>query len=352
VLLENYFDNAATTPLDRRVLEAMFPFLRDHWGNAHSLHSEGSLAMEAVATARRQVANLLGADDPGEVVFTSGATESNNWILRSIPDVSVSPFEHSSLYEPASTLGLGVLRNSGLHVEPNASRLNSLMKVNNEIGTIFSPESLTSAQVHSDVTQAAGKIPLDVKPLDFASFSAHKFYGPKGVGGLYAREGSFPAPLLIGGDQETGIRAGTLNVPGIVGMGAAAEIALERQPEEYRAAAEMREIVLEQVRKLGDARINGGTLVSPFILSISCLGVEGETVVIEMDRMGFAMSAGSACSSRSSDPSHVLVALGLEEEWLRGTVRISFGRFNTNESSAAMAKKLVETVESLRTLAV
>lgn len=351
--IANYFDNAATTPLDRRALDAMLPYFSEHPGNANSLHAWGREAMAGVEKAREQVASLIGAEDPAEIVFTSGATESNNWILRSFPQVAVSPFEHSSAFETAKHLGLKILDNRGTHTELCATAdLMSLMKVNNEIGTIFEPEALNvePAKVHSDITQAVGKIDLQVANLDFASFSAHKFYGPKGVGALYAKGGNFPAPLLFGGEHEYGMRAGTLNVPGIVGMGAAAEVAVNERDENFVKAKAFREIVLEGLEKTLEYRVNGGPNVSPYILSISFRGVEGETLVIEMDRLGFAISSGAACSSRSTEPSHVLVALRVEPEWLRGTVRISFGRFNTKEAAHDLSINLSRAVKSVTKL--
>jgi cysteine desulfurase len=350
---ERYFDNAATTPLDPRVLEEMLPYLREDFGNANSLHSFGGKAMAAVDKARAQVANFIGADAPDEIVFTSGATESNNWVIYGFPDIVVGPFEHSSLHTPANTLGRRRLVNDGLTVFPDRSAsLVSLMKVNNELGTIFMPEEMATAEtlVHSDVTQALGKVPVQARDFDYASFSAHKFYGPKGVGALYAKGSNFPPGVLLGGEQENGFRAGTLNVPGIVGMGAAAEIAASEWQENAAYATELREITLESLDKRLDFQMNGGTLVSPYILSLSFYGMEGETLVIEMDRLGFGLSSGAACSSHSLAPSHVLTALQMEPEWLHGTIRISFGRFNTKEAAESLGKALTIGAETINNL--
>jgi cysteine desulfurase len=304
-----------------------------------------------VELARSRVASLLRIEAPEQLTFTSGATEANNWVLRSFPKTAVSPFEHSSIIEPAHALGLQILENEELELrEPKAPvELISVMAVNNEIGTIFQLPSLPGAHHHSDITQAVGKLDIELSGLDFASFSAHKFYGPKGVGALYSKNGP-PPPLLIGGEQEVGARGGTLNVPAIVGMGAAAAIAQDRMETDYRHAAELRGAVLEALTQTADIQVNGGDSVSPYILSVSFKEVEGETLVIEMDQRGFAISSGAACSSRSTEPSHVLQALGLSTEWLRGTVRISFGRWNTLESARALGKALAETVEALRRL--
>jgi cysteine desulfurase len=401
---ERYFDNAATTPLDPRVREAMLPYLDDAFGNAHSIHSLGLRAHDAVERARAQVAAFVGAEDPSQIFFTSGATEANNWVLNVADEIVISPFEHSSMREPALRRRASSLDNAGTdlttqpqrrkdidwealtqfmndrlaerddpemaavyrraaeslasHLENLASGkvvvkppLLSVMAVNNEIGTTWNAtdHALEGDLIHSDITQALGKIPITVAGLDFASFSAHKFYGPKGVGALYCK-GQPPEPLILGGEQEHGYRGGTLNVPAIVGMGAAAEIALEEQPQDYEKATSLRQILIDGLNDLSDVQINGGNRTSPFILSVSFRGLEGETLVLEMDRAGYAISAGAACSSRSTEPSHVLTALRLQPEWLRGTVRVSFGRFNSKETTADFAKNLRSIVELLRTL--
>ena len=353
----------------------MLPFLNEQCGNPHSLHSWGREALDAVEKARERVAALIGAEDPAEIVFTSGATEANNWILRSFHNVAISPFEHSSVYETAKALGHKIMANHGLSVVPDEDAdLLSLMKINNEIGTTFQPESLRSAAtpvhhvaaaphrsahhvkkaplLHSDITQAAGKVKINASQFDFASLSAHKFYGPKGIGAFYAKNAGFPSPLLFGGEQENGARAGTLNVPAIIGMGKAAELARERVPEDYSATADLRQTVLEGLEWSSSFHVNGGDESSPYILSLSFWGIEGETIVIEMDRLGFAISSGAACSSRSTEPSHVLTALGIEPEWRRGTIRLSFGRFNTADSAHELAKNLSKTVQSLSKLGV
>ncbi|MFI5386296.1 MAG: cysteine desulfurase family protein [Fimbriimonadales bacterium] len=353
-----YFDNAATTPLDPRVREAMLPYVDDAFGNANSIHSWGLRAHDAVQRAREQVARLIGAEDPAQIYFTSGATESNNWVLNAADKIVISPFEHSSMREPALRRSARVLEIDGLSIEPptmpNAQHptpnaLLSVMAVNNEIGTIWHAPNyaLEGDFVHSDITQAVGKIPIAVDGLDFASFSAHKFYGPKGIGALYCRDRP-PEPLILGGEQEQGFRGGTLNVPAIVGMGAAAEIASQEQPEDFERATLLRTILLDGLKGLTDYQINGGDRTSPFIVSVSFRGLEGETVVLELDRAGFAASAGAACSSRSTEPSHVLTALDMEPAWLRGTVRFSFGRFNTPEATAALVKTLRTSMEKLR----
>ena len=329
-----YFDNAATTPLDPRVFVAMRPWLEDEWANANSIHSAGLKARQAVEDARVALMELIGAEDPAQIVFTSGATEGANAVVAHAGPGWMSPFEHSAVREPALASGWAVAANEGYEVRGLAG-FGAVMAVNNETGAILPPASGLV-----DATQALGKVPFSVGDAEFAIGSAHKFYGPKGVGFLYCRDGAI-SPHLRGGEQERGLRAGTLNIPGIVGMGAAARIALgELDGAPYQA---MRSAVLDAVP---DARVNGNGV--PHILSLSLPGVEGETILLELDRAGFALSAGAACSSSSTEPSHVLTALGYDAARIRGTIRISFGRFNTIESAAELASVLARTAKNLR----
>lgn len=354
--LARYFDNAATTPVDPQVLEAMLPFLREACGNAHSIHSFGTQARDAVERAREQVAALVGAEDPAEILFTSGATESNNLVLHSSLNAAISPIEHSSVREPALFAGIPELdlTEGQPAPPPDHKDLISAMLVNNETGHILSLDRLSPHcdRLQSDITQAVGKIPVSLatSPISLASFSAHKVYGPKGVGALYAKGGEFPEPLVRGGGQEHGVRAGTLNVPAIVGFGEAAALALQRQEQDFHHAGRLRSVVLEELSGLSDWRINEGSAQSPFILSLSFLGLEGESLVLELDRAGYAISAGAACSSAKVEPSHVLIALGLTPEWARGTVRISFGRTNTLEAAAGLSRTLRTCVGTLLNL--
>jgi cysteine desulfurase len=242
-----------------------------------------------------------------------------------------------------------VLANRGLELLPPHSHadLISVMTVNNEIGARWDPAQVreSATWLHSDITQQAGKLEASVAGLDFASLSGHKFYGPKGVGALYIRDEP-PTPLLLGGEQEAGRRAGTLNVAGIVGLGAAAAIAMQEISQDEALAREMKEIVVEELKEVHPL-IHGGPDASPYILSVSFRGVEGETLLVDADRAGFAISAGAACSSRSTEPSHVLRALDLGEEWTRGTVRISCGRFNTKDSARELGQFLTDAVRRL-----
>jgi len=348
-----YFDNVATTPLDPRVLREMMPFLASDFGNPNSIHAFGLRAREAVELARQRVAFLLDAEDPSQIIFTSGATESNNQILGSFATGAYSPFEHSAVREPATHRGMEILANDGLTIFPPSHPVEviSLMMVNNEIGAIWDPGSFSHHAdcIHSDVTQAVGKIPLALNGITHASFSAHKFYGPKGVGGIYFQD-TPPKPMLRGGEQENGIRGGTLNVPGIVGMGVAAQIAADELESAFAFAQKLRSIVVEGLDGVSDWQVNGGDRSSPYILSMSFLTIEGETLVVEMDRAGYAISSGAACSSHSLEPSHVLTALELEDQWLRGTVRVSFGRFCSVDSAHGLSKSLRRVVEKLRTM--
>ncbi len=236
---------------------------------------------------------------------------------------------------------------------PTASKVEfiSVMALNNEIGAWLDYRSMRPAceVLHTDITQAAAKYNVDLDQVDYATFSGHKFYGPKGVGALYMADAPL-APLLSGGEQENGLRAGTLNVAGIVGMGEAARIAVDCQVIDATRAQKRRMIVLEELNEVADVFENRGDIQAPHILSLSFLGVEGETLVIELDADGFAISSGAACSTGSTEPSHVLMALGVEPEWLRGTIRISFGRFNSDEAAAQLGQTLKRAAERLRIL--
>jgi cysteine desulfurase len=331
----------------------MLPFLAEDFGNANSLHSYGRKAHAAVELARERVANLIGAEDPSQIVFTSGATEGNNWLLANFPDAVVSPYEHSSIREPATRMGLRTLLSAEERLMPlsEASSLLSVMTVNNETGTVWNASELrgTAERVHSDLTQAVGKIDIDVDGLDFATLSGHKIYGPKGVGALYIRQ-DFLNPVISGGGQELGRRAGTLNVPGIVGLGVAAEIASQERSDNYVQAANLQNLLIELLTKVPDMKINGGSTRSPFILSVSFFGVEGETLVLDADNSGYAISSGAACSSTNVEPSVVLKQMGLEDSWNRGTIRISLGTANLPTSAAGLASSLQYSIEKLRTM--
>lgn len=331
----------------------MLPYFEDGFGNSASIHEWGRRAHAAVDVARSRVATLIGAEDPSQVIFTSGATESNNWVLRSYQNGWVSPFEHASVREPARHLGMNLLPNAELILgKPSfLASLVSVMSVNNEIGSRWDVREFRGCalRLHADITQQAGKLPTSVEGLDFASLSSHKFYGPKGVGALYMAN-DLPQQLMLGGEQEFGARAGTLNVPGIVGMGAAAAVAIDEMEHDRDHAVMLRQTFLQELTGLSDWQMNGGEDVSPYILSLSFRGVEGEALVVELDQAGYAISSGAACSASNTEPSHVLRALSIPPEWARGTIRISFGRSNSALSVASLAKSVRLFVEKLRTM--
>lgn len=329
------------------------PWLTDGFGNPSSIHSLGLAARGAVEQARAQVALAVEADDPSLVVFTSGATESLNTVLRAKSSGIVSPFEHSAVRETAEILGFVTMDwDDEQLLGDRGYDVSALTRVCNETGRTFSREDGDGfgASFLSDMTQALGKVPVTMDGADYAAFSAHKIFGPKGVGALVYGDFDFLSPLLTGGGQEEGRRAGTLNVPGIVGFGRASELAVEEfEPHSLHAIA-LRGILLEGLDGVSDVRVNGGDEAAPHILSLSLLGLEGETLVLEADAAGFAISAGAACSSGSTEPSRVLLAEGLTPEWARGTIRVSFGPGNTKESAQELAKILRRSAQSLRTM--
>lgn len=343
--LSRYFDHAATTPVAPEVIDAMAPYWRDVPGNANSIHQFGKLARDAVEEARYWIAEAIGAKDPYQVVFTSGATESNNWVWNKSVDMLVSPIEHSSLLVPAGP--------SQLEIKDWTVGVNDLevavMAVNNETGGMPTMRG-TPYLLHVDATQAIGKVPWSVGDASWVSLSAHKIGGPKGVGALYIRDGVIN-PMILGGGQESGLRAGTLNVSGIVGFGCAIRRAVARQEAAYAHATRLREIVLERLVGVQGMRVNDAPRQSPHILSLSFLGLLGETLVIELDHAGYAISSGAACSAgEDEEESPVLRALGVPPEWNRGTIRISFGETNTEASAAGLARALAAAVENVRGL--
>jgi cysteine desulfurase len=336
-VLESYFDNAATTPVDRRVVEEMLPYLTDFPGNASSIHSLGRKAHQAVDLARERIATLIGAEDPSQIIFTSGATESNQWVLGNFNPAEVrrSPFEHSSIREFNQEI-IGAPKND----------LNVQIWINNETGTVFQKPAGKNLV---DATQGVGKLPFQVQQCDYVSMSAHKLYGPKGIGALYANTHDL-APLLHGGGQEFGMRSGTLNVPGIVGFGAAAAIGHDEMASNLAQATNLNRTLLAGLGNTTDWQINGGENRSPHILSLSFAGIEGESLLIELDNRGYCCSAGAACSSHNTEPSAVLVAFGVDPAMIRGTIRVSFGKSNTLLATENLAKEISQIVEKLRSL--
>jgi cysteine desulfurase len=354
-----YLDYAATTPVDPRVVAAMLPFFTERFGNAGSVHATGQTARAAVDDARRAVAGLIGAE-PHEIVFTSGATEANNTAIfgavsaggRRDRHIVTSATEHHAVLEPCRWLeqrGVAVtilpVDRHGL-VDPDAVRrairpetaLVSVMLSNNEIGTVAPVADIAriarerGVLVHTDATQSAGIMPVTVRELgvDLLSFSAHKRYGPKGVGALYVRSGVTLEPFLHGGSQERGRRGGTENVAAIVGFGEAVRCARAAMPEEAPQIAGLRDRMAAGLGALDGAHVNGHPQQHlPGILSVSFAGADSESLLLALDLEGVAASSGSACTSGSLEPSHVITALGLPDSLAAGTLRFSLGRWTT-----------------------
>ena len=374
-----YLDNNATTPLDERVLGAMLPYLREHFGNpASSTHAFGWTAGAAVDLAREELAASVGAS-PEEILFTGGATESDNMalfgLLRPHDHLVTAATEHEAILETAHYLERGGVRVTILPVDghgvvsPDAlqgaikpdTALVSIMLANNETGTLQPIRELAEVShefgvpFHTDAAQALCKIPVDVEELavDLMSLSAHKCYGPKGVGALYVRRRPAsgvrrvrPEPLLHGGGQERGLRSGTLNVPGIVGLGRAASLGAAALPEEAARISNLRNTLLEHLRSgIPDVRLNGHpTERLPGTLNVSFPGLDvGELLGALPD---VAASAGSACASSNSEPSHVLKAMGLEDA-SAAAVRFSLGRFTTPDEIERTAALVVRAVGEL-----
>jgi len=374
-----YLDYNATTPVAPEVLEAMLPFLRDRFGNASSVHWEGQVAKQAVDDAREAVAAFLGVE-PREIVFTSGGTEADNLAVQGIArqyawrgrHVLVSAIEHPAVLEAAKAL-----RHEGFDVEtipvtadgvvdldrfqemlrPDTI-LVSVMAANNETGVIQPVEAIGAVcrereiYFHVDAVQAVGKIPVEPRRwgCDLLSLSAHKIYGPKGVGALYVRQGVDLTPILYGGFQERGRRSGTENVPGIVGLGAACRYIAERWMAEAERLAELRDRWEAELRReWPDVWVHGQKAPRvPNTSMFSLPGTDGEALLIRLDLEGVAVSTGSACSSGRLEPSHVLQAMGVPPEVVRGSIRVSLGRDTTWDDLATLLGVLREVVGAVR----
>ena len=379
-----YLDNSATTPIKGDVLKEMLPFLTEHFGNASSLYTPGLVARRALDEAREKVAALINAK-ANEVYFTGCGSESDNWVLKGVASSLKSKGNHiitTVTEHPAMLRTCEYLEKNGYEVTylgiDDQGRLNpaeleaaikdttilvSIMMVNNEIGTIHPIKELATIAkkhgvlFHTDAVQAVGNVPIDVKDLgvDFLSMSAHKIYGPKGVGGLYIRRGAKLGTLIFGGGQESGKRAGTENVAGIVGFGKAAELALNSLDEHIKHSTEMRNYLAEKLTaEIPDVIINGSMdNRHPGNLNVTFKYIEGESILIQLDACGICISTGSACSSKSLKPSHVLSALGVPVELIHGTVRFSVGDFTTKEDidyTVECTKKIVAWLRDLSPL--
>lgn len=325
----------------------MRPWLGESFGNAHSLHAWGREASAVVERAREQVARAVGRD-PGEVTFTSGATEAANTIIASLPSGEFSQFEHSAVRDAALRAGWTPCRNDGWSNHFQA-RVAALMVVNNEIGAVWRTRPAGVKTWVADASQALGKIDLVGLDAEALILSGHKISGPMGVGCIVS-EIPFE-PLLVGGDQEWGRRSGTLPVASIVGLGMAAELAANEREDDWRRAAECRSVLLDGLQATPDWRCREAPQQIQHIVSLSFAGIEGETLVVEADAAGFGISAGAACSSHAHEPSHVLEALGVPESLARGTIRVSFGRWSTPSATRDLAITISQAVERLRQMA-
>ncbi|TAM61288.1 cysteine desulfurase [bacterium] len=375
-----YLDHAATTPVRPEVLEAMLPYFMETGYNPSSLHAEGQAARAALDGARERTAALLGAQ-PKEVVFTGGGSEADTLAVHGVARATVgrgrrlvtSAIEHHAVLHAMDALereGWEVVRlpvdgEGRVPVQAFARALEtpttlaSIMLANNEIGTIQPVAELAAIArahgtlFHTDAVQAGGQLPIDVQALgvDLLSLSAHKFYGPKGVGLLYVRHGTPLLPLIYGGGQEYGARAGTENVAGIVGLARALELAVADLPERARRTAALRErlarglLALQGVRLLGPAGLDARL---PNNLSLAFAGVGGEALMIRLDLEGIAVSTGSACASGSLEPSHVVRALGLEAPYDAGVVRFSLGRATSEDEVDRTVRSVTLAVSEMR----
>ena len=377
-----YFDHAATTPVDARVLQKMMPYFSEHFGNPNSQHAAGRFAAAAVDAARDTVASILGAK-PGEIYFTSGGTESDNWALRGAAHacanrgrhIIVSAVEHAAVISAAKELqreGFDItfaavdafgrvdveeLRKS---IRPDTTLI-GVMTANNEIGTLQPIGEISALArergilLFTDAVQAAGAMELNVNApsVDLLSLSGHKFYGPKGVGVLYIRSGLRMDKLIAGGHQERAMRGGTTNVAGVVGLAEAFRLASEEMPRNNAHICALRDYFIGRVLKeIPHVRLNGHPKDRlPNNANFSFSSIEGESILYSLDLAGIAVSGGAACSSGSIEPSHVLLATGLSAQEARGAVRFSFGKENQMQEVDFAVEKLKEIVERLRKLA-
>lgn len=376
-----YLDHAATTPVAPEVLDAMLPYFQEFWGNPSSIHSFGRQAAQGVEWARERVAQLLNAS-PKEIYFTSGGTEADNMAIFGAAmakedkgkHIITSVIEHHAVEHTCDALAkrgweitkLPVDAN-GL-VDPAAVRaairpdtvLVTIMHANNEVGTIQPIAEIgaicRAAKVwfHTDAVQTVGHIPIRVDELnvDMLSLSGHKLYGPKGVGALYVRKGVRIKPLIFGGGHERGMRSGTENVPGMVGLGAAAELAMAEMESEAVRQAALRDTLLDGlVARIPDLFVTGHrTQRLPNNASIIAKYIEGEAQLLRLDAVGIAASSGSACTSGSLDPSHVLLAMGIPVEFAHGSLRFSLGRGTTEADIDYVLQELPPIVETLRAM--
>jgi len=371
-------DYAATTPLDPRVLEAMNPYFTEVYGNASSINAFGLEAREALEDARRVVAGLMNAEAK-ELVFTGSATEANNLVLKGFAfrkgkekaHIAISTIEHDCVLNSAKWLEKQDFRITYVSVDRyglldlgeledalrSGASLVSIIHANNEIGTIQTLKEIGElchaygANFHTDAAQSFGKIPIDVEEMniDLMTVNAHKIYGPKGVGALYIKKGVRLEPLLHGGGHEFGLRSGTENVPGIMGFAKAVELRREEMGPEADRLSALRDRLINGTLEIEESYLNGHPMKRlPNIANFRFSYIEGESLVLLLNDEGVAASTGSACSSRSLEPSHVLLALGLKPEEVHGSLRISLGKYNTEEDVDYILDVLPGAVEKLR----
>ncbi|MBQ0098748.1 MAG: cysteine desulfurase NifS [Oscillospiraceae bacterium] len=375
-----YADNAATTALDKRVLDAMMPYLTTVYGNPSSLYKIGNEAQSAVESSRAKIAELIGAKSPNEIYFTSGGSESDNWALKGVchalksqgkNHIITSKFEHHAILHTCKALEkegfevtyLDVYENGIVHPIDVENAINdttaivSIMYANNEIGTIQPIKEIGEicrkhkVIFHTDAVQAMGNVPINVEEqnIDMLSLTGHKFHGPKGCGALYIRRGVRPQTLIEGGAQERSKRAGTENVAGIVGLATALELAINSMEERTQRLTKMRNRLIDGLLKIERSRLNGDRdkrLAGN--LNMCFEGIEGESLLLMLDLKGISASSGSACTSGSLDPSHVLLSIGLPHEIAHGSMRLSFSDDNTEEDIDYILKTVPEIVDYLR----
>lgn len=374
-----YLDYAATTPTDPEVLKAMQPYFTDIFGNASSIHSFGQEARKGMEAARQTLSDFLGAKTD-EIIFNSGGTESNNTAIFGAAlalknkgnHIITSSIEHHAIIEPCKFLEKQGYKVTYLPVDKDGlvnpedvkkaiskeTILITIMHANNEIGTIQPIEEIAKIAkeagvcMHSDAVQTVGHIPIEVNKLgvDLLSLSAHKFYGPKGVGALYVRKGIKMTPYLHGGDQERGRRASTSNVAGIVGLGKAIELARQSMTQEAKFQSELRDLLIKEIpRRISECHLNGHPQSRlPNNVNFSFSYIEGESILLNLDLLGIAASTGSACTSSSLEPSHVLLAIGLSHEIAHGSLRLTLGRFSKKTDIDYLLEHLPKIVDKLR----
>ena len=372
-----YFDNNATTRLAPEALEAMQPYLTEFYGNPSSIHRFGSQVARKVQEAREQVSALLAASDPVEVIFTSCGTEGDNAAIRGMLEASpqkrhvvTTQVEHPAVLGLCQHLEKKGYRVTWLHVDGEGmldldelkdsltddTALVSIMYANNETGVIFPIETIgeivkaRGIPFHVDAVQVAGKIPLSLKksPIDLLTISGHKFHGPKGIGALYIKRGITFRPFIVGGHQERNRRAGTENVPGIIGMGKAAELALKNLGDEERVRELRDQLERSLLDSCPDCLVNGHRERRlPNTLNVGFKFLEGEAILVLLDQYGICASTGSACTAGSVEPSHVLRAMGVPADWIQGAVRFSLSCYNTEEEVWFVSEKVPLIVQRL-----